>query len=91
MVVPIKFPNTTFLSPVSSSISLTAHGREIEKATHWYSMKAGGNQQLVPQTEEDISELKWVAKGELGEYLENSYNNIVEIVERYLADLNITK
>ena len=69
----------------------TEHGKNIEKETHWYSMEARGNQQLVPQTEEDISELKWVAKRELGEYLENSYNNIVEIVERYLADLNITK
>ena len=69
----------------------TEHGRSIEKETHWYSMKASGNQALIPQTEEDISELKWVNKKELGKYLENSYDNIVEIVRRYLADHNITK
>lgn len=69
-------------------IGITTHhyfenDKEIEKETHWYAMKVSGEQNLVPQVEEDIEKLDWVAEHELGTYLENSYANIVEIVEKY--------
>lgn len=53
---------------------------EVIKETHWYRMQAAGNQQLVPQTEEDIEIIKWVDEKELEDCLKNSYDNIVEIV-----------
>jgi 8-oxo-dGTP pyrophosphatase MutT (NUDIX family) len=58
---------------------------DVIKETHWYLMKAPGNQQLVPQTEEDIVEIKWVKKAELTTYLENTYPNIIEVITK--ADL----
>jgi len=55
---------------------------DVIKESHWYRMEAPGNQQLIPQTEEDIEIIKWVSEKELDEYLENSYDNIVEIVRK---------
>ena len=33
---------------------------EVIKETHWFAMKAKGEQTPVPQTEEDITAIKWV-------------------------------
>ncbi|TDH29300.1 NUDIX domain-containing protein [Segetibacter sp. 3557_3] len=63
-------------------------GKQIEKETYWYAMEVTGNQQLVPQEEEDILELRWVREEELSEYLSNTYDNIIEIVERYYDNKN---
>jgi 8-oxo-dGTP pyrophosphatase MutT (NUDIX family) len=62
--------------------------QEIEKETHWFAMKVFGEQQLVPQVEEDIFELRWVAEHELQDYLKNSFKNIVEIIEKYYDNHN---
>ncbi len=55
---------------------------EYEKETHWYKMSVNGEQLLVPQTEEDILELKWVEKSDLQPYLANTYENIREIIAK---------
>lgn len=69
-------------------IGITHHfyierGKNIEKETHWYAMRASGTQQLIPQIDEDITDLRWVAENELKEYLNQTFPNIVEIVEKY--------
>jgi hypothetical protein len=46
-------------------------------------MKVSGNQELVPQLEEDITELKWVAEKDASNYLNNSFKNIEEILQKY--------
>lgn len=61
----------------------TEKGIDIEKETFWYAMKVSGKQDLVPQIEEDILELKWVKERELRGYLLNTYDNIIEIIEKY--------
>lgn len=66
----------------------TQDGEYIEKETHWFAMKVSGPQKLVPQIEEDILELRWVAEHELETYLSNSFDNIIEITERYFDDHN---
>lgn len=66
----------------------TENAVEIEKETHWFAMKVAGQQRLVPQVEEDILELRWVAENELEDYLSNSFQNIVEIVEKYYDNHN---
>ncbi len=74
-------------------IDVTSHNYveknvEIEKETWWYAMKVSGAQKLVPQTEEKITELKWVKESELKEYLLDTYPNIVQIVEKYFDNTN---
>ncbi len=56
----------------------------VTKETHWFAMKVNGKQKLVPQTEEDILEIKWIKKAEMSEYLKNSYKNIVETIKGFL-------
>ncbi len=58
----------------------------VTKETHWYAMRAPGKQVLVPQTEEDITDIRWVAGEELAKCLQNSYPNILEIVRKGLMD-----
>jgi 8-oxo-dGTP pyrophosphatase MutT (NUDIX family) len=60
-------------------------GKDIIKKTYWYKMKVWGNQKLVPQTDEDILELRWVKENELKQYLSNTFPNILEITEKYFG------
>jgi 8-oxo-dGTP pyrophosphatase MutT (NUDIX family) len=53
----------------------------ILKESHWFTMSAKGDQQLVPQVTEDIHELKWVSCNKLEPYLKNSFPSIVDVLE----------
>lgn len=55
-------------------------GEEVIKETHWYKMTAPGTQSLIPQIEEDIELIRWVSGAALEECLQDSYENIVEVV-----------
>jgi 8-oxo-dGTP pyrophosphatase MutT (NUDIX family) len=50
------------------------------KESHWYNMKANGQQKLVPQTEEDIHEIKWVKPSGLQPYLDNAFPSVVDVL-----------
>lgn len=49
------------------------------KHTWWYSMTYEGNGTPVPQCEEDITEVRWVAKSDLPIFLTQTYSTIVEV------------
>ena len=49
------------------------------KHTWWYSMTCSEGCNLVPQTEEGITDVRWVAKTELKELLQETYPTIVEV------------
>ncbi len=55
------------------------------KESHWYFMKATSNQSLTPQTEEDITEIKWVDIKQIQQYLQNTYLNIELIIKQYFS------
>lgn len=76
----------------SELIGITSHeyfdthiGKDAIKESHWFAMKAPGQQSVSPQTEEDITEIRWVKNEELEECLQNSYSNVIEIIQK--ADL----
>ena len=56
-------------------------GLSILKETHWYLIKTDGNQKLVPQTDEDISELKWLGEGNFKTVIRNTYPGILEVLK----------
>ena len=57
-------------------------GRNIIKHTDWFYMQAKhGQNKLTPQTEEDIDEVKWVAKKDLKNYEEGCYPLIWSLLE----------
>lgn len=53
----------------------------ILKESHWYTMKAKGNQSLTPQTEEDIHEIKWVTIEGLEKYMQNSFPSVADVLQ----------
>ncbi|NCI46344.1 NUDIX hydrolase [Sediminibacterium soli] len=57
-------------------------GEDVIKESHWYAMTADSTQPLIPQTEEDIADIRWVKDAELRKCLENTYPNILDIVEK---------
>lgn len=65
-------------------ICITRHtyrmnGEFILKHTYWYKMSHTGDCNLVPQTEEGIDQVKWVAKENLASYIHNTYPSIKEL------------
>ena len=42
--------------------------KNVIKQSHWYLMTTNSNQVLTPQTEEDITDIKWVAKADLSNF-----------------------
>lgn len=53
----------------------------ILKESHWYTMKISGKQTLVPQTEEDIIEVRWVKPENFKEYYENAFPSVVDVLK----------
>ena len=61
-------------------------GNEILKETYWFEMLCTTNQKPVPQSEEDITEVKWFAHHELKIPMQNTYASIQQLLENYLHD-----
>ncbi|MBC7949456.1 MAG: NUDIX domain-containing protein [Chitinophagaceae bacterium] len=60
--------------------------RHILKESHWYTMKASSKEKLIPQTEEDIVEIKWVKKNGLKPYLDNAFPSVVDVLKAGLPE-----
>lgn len=52
----------------------------ILKHTHWFAMTAHSSEPLIPQTGEDISIVRWVAKDGLSEILSNTYSSLEDLI-----------
>lgn len=58
-------------------------GQVIFKKTNWYHMEAP-EQKLIPQLEEDITDARWMSKGDFDLIQKNTYptiNNIIELIK----------
>src|ERR1043165_8955577 len=58
-------------------------GEDILKKTYWFGMSCGDDSPLKPQTEEDITDAKWLGKDELNKVRENTYGAIEEVLKCY--------
>lgn len=65
------------------------NGEQITKKTAWYKMKGSSLDHLTPQTEEEIEDIRWVKPDELQSYTENTYPNIILILNRFLGRLQV--
>ena len=64
-----------------------AFGKHFFKITHWFNVSCSSNQTLVPQTEENIDEIKWFAKKDLAIPLSNTYPSVKDILTQLLHPL----
>lgn len=62
----------------------TLKGKNIVKASHWYSMTTGDNTTLKPQTEENITDARWVSASEISALLKDAYPSIAEVINKYM-------
>ncbi len=51
------------------------------KKTHWYRMKAEGQDKLKPQKEEGITKACWFTKEKLEELTKNTYPSIIDVLD----------
>ena len=60
-----------------------AFGKHFLKITHWYNMACLKEQNLIPQTEEDITAIKWVATKDITALFANTYPSIKDILSKF--------
>ncbi len=60
-----------------------AFGKHFLKISHWYYMTCTNKQLLVPQTEENITEIKWVKTKDIKEPISNTYASIKDILSKF--------
>jgi len=76
---------------IVSTIRPTFHifeqeGGLILKTTYWYHMQCHDPENIKPQEEEEISELKWIAPKDLKPYIKNTFQNIKIILALFASD-----
>ena len=62
----------------------TLKGKNIVKASHWYRMTTDDNIPLIPQTEENITDARWVSAAEIPILLKDAYPSIAEVINKYV-------
>ncbi len=50
--------------------------KDVLKKCYWYNMKTSSTEVLIPQTEEDITDVFWLPKSRIPEFSERSYRSI---------------
>jgi len=69
--------------PSTYHIYTDRKGNQVLKETFWFEMICEEDQKLVPQTEEDITEVKWFANKDLNIPLNNTYSSLRTLLESY--------
>jgi len=74
------------ISLVKRELDSTYHiyeqdGEFVLKRTCWYLMKSRGDQALVPQLEEEITEVRWFKTDELQLIRQNTYLSVLQVMQ----------
>ena len=77
--------NIKILGPLTTTFHTYHEGtRFILKESHWFKMRVKDKQNLIPQINEDILDIKWVNYNDIEKYLHQSYPLISDIIESYM-------
>jgi len=76
---------------IIKELTITYHtyyfkGKDVLKKTHWYLMLYDKMEELIPQTEEDITEVKWFKKHEFDIVMGHTYPSIVDVIDSLLKE-----
>ncbi len=58
-------------------------GKHILKTSHWFYFTCDGKQELIPQTEEDITEVSWIKTRDIKKPMDDTYGTIRDIMETF--------
>ena len=64
-------------------------GKHFLKTTHWFYMTCSSGQELIPQVEEHITEIKWVKTIDIREPIKNTYPSIKNILSNFCISCRI--
>lgn len=64
----------------------TEKGRIILKTSHWFYFTTNDHQKLQPQTEEEITEVKWFPTSEISQPMKNTYATIKNVVHTFFDE-----
>lgn len=56
-------------------------GKAILKKTYWFEMNCNDGAILIPQTEEGITDVKWIAQDKLANVFANTFESVKEVIE----------
>lgn len=56
-------------------------GKAYLKETHWYLFRAPGHQPIVPQTNEQITEITWADPKALEPFKRNTYSSVLDVLK----------
>jgi 8-oxo-dGTP pyrophosphatase MutT (NUDIX family) len=72
----------TITKPLSPTFHTYIHKEKmVLKKTYWFEMICTDKKELIPQTEEGITEVKWMKEEEVKNALENTYHSIVDVLK----------
>jgi len=57
------------------------YNKYVLKSSDWFYMECFGDEKPVPQTEEGITEVKWVKKEDFSVIMKNTYGNIIDVLD----------
>lgn len=71
----------TIIRPLESSFHTYIHKEKtVLKKTYWYEMRCTDKSPLIPQTEEGITDVRWMNPQEVEKAMENTFRSIEEVV-----------
>jgi ADP-ribose pyrophosphatase YjhB (NUDIX family) len=74
--------NVKLYSPLTVTYHTYHEGtKHILKQSHWFMMSVTGDQQTIPQTNEDIFEIHWVEQTNINDYLSKAFPLISDIIQ----------
>jgi len=59
------------------------YGEKCIKPTHWYLMQYDGDEELLPQLEEGITNVRWVNYEGIASKMLNTYCSIIDVIEAF--------
>lgn len=69
------------VKPITTTYhTYTVNGKTMLKSTFWYAMQCDVANELSPQVEEGIEQVKWVKRSDLYLYLSDSYPNLMAVI-----------
>jgi 8-oxo-dGTP pyrophosphatase MutT (NUDIX family) len=77
---------------LKKKIGVTYHtydlfGKHNLKITYWYSMVCAKGKNTIPQIEEDITEVKWIADKDVTAIMTNTYPSIKDILSSFFNEM----
>jgi 8-oxo-dGTP pyrophosphatase MutT (NUDIX family) len=56
------------------------YGENCIKPSHWYLMQYDGDEKLLPQEEEGITNAQWVNRGDIASKMSNTFGSIIDVI-----------